>query len=97
MNALLAERNRLEKRLCQSVIGSLQRQIQLLQNEIAQLDAAIKAHALQHTSLQKSVRLLGSIDGAGLRVALTILAEVHQISASERARVVAAFVGLTRQ
>ena len=95
MNALLAERNRLEKRPCQSVIVSLQRQIQMLKDEIAKLDAAIKAHVLEHTSLQKSVRLLSSIDGVGLMVAVTILAEVPQINAFERARDVAAFAGLT--
>ena len=39
--------------------------------------------------------LLRTIDGVGLMVAVTILAEVPQISAFERARDVAAFAGLT--
>ena len=90
-----AERNRKEKGTSKVVLASLERLIKSLKAEIAKLDAAIEAHVLKHTDLQKSLRLLRSIDGVGRLVAVTILAEVPQISAFERARDVAAFAGLT--
>lgn len=95
MDSLLAERNRQEKSLSKIVAASLQRQIKILKEEIAQLDKDIQAHVLKHAPLERSVRLLCSIDGVGPRVAVTILAEVPQISAFGRARDVAAFAGLT--
>jgi transposase len=95
MDSLLAERNRQEKSLSKIVASSLQRQIKLLKTEIAQLDKDIQTHVLKHTQLERSVRLLCSIDGVGMKVAVTLLAEVPQISAFTRARDVAAFAGLT--
>lgn len=95
MVTLNAERNRKEKRPGKAVAASLERQIKALKTEVAQLDKAIEAHVLKHTTLQKSVRLLRSIDGVGRQVAVTILAEVPHISAFDRARDVAAFAGLT--
>jgi transposase len=95
ITCLNAERNRKEKDTNKMVVASLDRQIKNLKTEITKLDAAIEAHVLKHTALQKSVRLLRSIDGVGLMVAVTILAEVPHISAFERARDVAAFAGLT--
>ena len=93
--SLDAERNRKEKDTSKVVVASLERLIKSLKAEIAKLDAAMEAHVLKHTDLQKSLRLLRSIDGVGRLVAVTILAEVPQISAFERARDVAAFAGLT--
>ena len=93
--SLNAERNRKEKGTSKVVIASLDRLIKNLKAEVSKLDEAIEAHVLKHTALQKSVRLLRSIDGVGRLVAVTILAEVPQISAFERARDVAAFAGLT--
>ncbi len=95
MDSLLAERNRQEKSLSKIVASSLQRQIKILKTEIAQLDKDIQDHVLKHSELERSVRLLCSIDGVGMKVAVTILAEVPQISAFTRARDVAAFAGLT--
>jgi transposase len=95
LESLQAERNRKEKNTSDIVTASLQRQITELKAEITQLDKAIEAHVLKHLPLQKSVRLLRSIDGVGRMVAVTIMAEVPQISAFERARDVAAFAGLT--
>jgi transposase len=95
MDSLLAERNRQEKSLSKIVAASLQRQIKILKEEIAQLDKDIQAHVLKHSALERSVRLLCSIDGVGFKVAVTILAEIPQISAFTRARDVAAFAGLT--
>jgi transposase len=95
ITSLNAERNRQEKDTSKMVTASLERQIKHLKAEVVKLDAAIEAHVLKHKALQKSVRLLRSIDGVGILVAVTILAEVPQISAFERARDVAAFAGLT--
>jgi transposase len=95
MDSLLAERNRQEKSPSKIVAASLQRQIKILKGEVAQLDKDIQAHVLKHAQLEKSVRLLRSIDGVGLKVAVTILAEVPLISTFTRARDVAAFAGLT--
>lgn len=95
VSTLNAERNRKEKRPGKAVTESLDRQIKLLKAEVLTLDAAINALVLEHTALQKSVRLLQSIDGVGRKIAVTILAEVPHISAFGRARDVAAFAGLT--
>lgn len=95
MDSLQAERNRQEKNLSKIVAASLQRQIKTLKAELAQLDKDIQAHVLKHAQLEMSVRLLRTIDGVGLRVAVAILAEVPHISAFARARDVAAFAGLT--
>lgn len=92
---LNAERNRKEKDTSKMVSASLDRQIKHLKAEVTKLDKAIEAHVLKDTALQKSVRLLRSIDGVGRQVAVAILAEVPQISTFERARDVAAFAGLT--
>jgi transposase len=93
--SLNAERNRMEKGTSKVVIASLERLIKNLKAEVAKLDKAIEAHVLKHTEVQKNLTLLRSIDGVGRLVAATILAEVPQISAFERARDVAAFAGLT--
>jgi transposase len=95
MDSLQAERNR--KETCSSAIvaASLQRQIDELKIELTRLNKAIDKLVLEDTLLQKSERLLRSIDGVGRMVAVTILAEVPAISAFSRARDVAAFVGLT--
>lgn len=95
VGSLNAERNRKEKRPGKAVAASVDRLIEALKEEVTRLDAAIDAHVLKHTALQKSVRLLQSIDGVGRKVAVTILAEVPHISAFDRARDVAAFAGLT--
>lgn len=95
ITSLNAECNRKEKDTSKMVTASLECQIKHLKAEVTKLDKAIEAHVLQHTALQKSVRLLRTIDGVGRMVAVTILAEAPQISAFERARDVAAFAGLT--
>jgi transposase len=95
LDCLQAERNRKEKGATSAVAASLERQITTLKAEVAHLDRAIDLHVLAHPPLQKSVRLLRSIDGVGRLVAVTILAEVPHLSAFERARDVAAFAGLT--
>jgi transposase len=95
MDALQAERNRREVSPNALIKASVDRQIKHLQAEVASMTRAIDSHVLAHGPLQKSVRLLCSIDGIGPKVAVTILAEVPAISAFARARDVAAFAGLT--
>lgn len=93
--SLNGERNRKEKDTSRMVAASLERQIKHLKAEVTKLDKAIESHVLKHTDLQKSVRLLRSIDGVGKQVAVAILAEVPQIRTFDRARDVASFAGLT--
>jgi len=95
MDALQAERNRCAANLNPIIEDSLQRQIEHLKTEVATINKDIEAHVLAHAPLQKSVRLLRSIDGIGLMVAVSILAEVPALSAFTRARHLAAFAGLT--
>jgi transposase len=95
LDALQAERNRQEANTSTIIKASLRRQVKQLKAEVAAMNKAIEAHLLAHADLQKSERLLRSIDGIGRMVAVTILAEVPAISAFARARDVAAFAGLT--
>lgn len=95
MAALQAERNRAAANLNPIIEGSLKRQIEQLKGEVATINKDIEAQVLDHAPLQKSVRLLRSIDGIGLMVAVTILSEVPALSAFARARDLAAFAGLT--
>jgi transposase len=95
MKALQAERNRRAANTSAMIRASLERQIEHLKAEVAILNESIQAHVLAHAPLQKDVRLLCSIDGIGLMVAVSILAEVPALSAFARARDLAAFAGLT--
>jgi transposase len=95
MDALQAERNRLEANTSDILKSSLERNIKHLKNEVVSIGREIDALVLAHGPLQKSVRLLRSIDGIGQMVAVTILAEVPAISTFKRARDLAAFAGLT--
>jgi transposase len=94
MDALQAERNRLAAQPSPIIKASIRRQVAQLKAEVASMNQALETHVLEHLELQKSVRLLRSIDGIGFKVACTILAEVPAISAFGRARDVAAFAGL---
>jgi transposase len=94
MDALQAERNRLAAQPHPIIQASLRRQVAQLKAEVQSMDQALQTHVLEHLDLQKSVRLLCSIDGIGFKVACTILAEVPALNAFGRAREVAAFVGL---
>jgi transposase len=96
LDMLQAERNRQEAKWMPTCVAkSLKRQIQQLKAEATGLFAAINKHLLKYPELQKSVRLLRSIPGVGLMVAVTILAEVPAMASFGRARQVAAFAGLT--
>jgi transposase len=95
LDALQAERSRKEGTTPALVAASLERHIKQIKAEVTMLDKAIDKHVLENMELQKSVRLLRSIDGIGRMVAVTILAEVPAISSFERARDLAAFAGLT--
>jgi transposase len=95
MDALQAERNRLQANSSKIINPSLERHIKQLLKEVSTITQSIEAHLLAHAQVQKDERLLRSIDGIGRMVAVTILSEVPAISAFARAREVAAFAGLT--
>jgi transposase len=95
MDNLQAERNRRAASTSSAINASLDRHIEQLKSEVANIDKALDTHILTHQPLQHSVRLLRSIDGIGRMVAMTILAEVPHLSAFSRARDLAAFAGLT--
>lgn len=95
LDALQAERNRLAACSTPAVRASLDRQIRCIKAEARQIDKEIDTQVMDVPEIQKSERLLRSIDGVGRMVAVTILAEVPQISAFTRARDLAAFAGLT--
>lgn len=95
LDLLQAERNRQQTGITKVVADSLKRQIDHLKAEVISLTKAIDKHVLEHTGVQKSVRLLRSISGVGPLTAVTILAELPLITSFNRAREVAAFAGLT--
>lgn len=96
LKALQAERNRLEGApSSKAVKASLQRQIKHLEVEATVISKDIKSLLLENDEVQKDERLLRSIDGVGPIVSVTFLAEIPSIKAFERARDLAAFVGLT--
>jgi len=96
MDQLQAERNRLEDPGLPAVVRSdIASHVRQLKNRLTDTTEAIQAHVLVWPDLQKSVRLLRSIPGVGLMVAVTILAETPGILNFKRARQLAAFAGLT--
>lgn len=96
MEALQAERRRLQAPgLVEAVRHSLADEVQHLRNAVARITHDIELHLLSCPTVQKSVRLLRSIPGVGLMVAVTILAEVPALQRFKRARHLAAFAGLT--
>jgi len=95
IKALGAERSRLAVCSCPTIRDSIQDLIKLLRSQISAMDRAVELLVLNDAALQKSVRLLRSIDGIGPLSSVTILAEIPALSSFDRARDVAAFAGLT--
>lgn len=96
MDELQAERNRLEDISLPAVVRlDIKGHVKQLLKRVTDATAALEHQVLTHPDLQKSVRLLRSIPGVGLMVAITILAEVPAIMQFRRARELAAFAGLT--
>jgi transposase len=94
---LTAEKNRLQTPgLTEAVQASLQRTVELLEEEIARLEREIAEHIKQHPTLQQKRDLLTSIQGIGEKTANLILSEMGQINFT-RARQAAAYAGLVPQ
>jgi transposase len=92
---LTQERNRREAGgLTVSVEVSLDRVIELLEGELADLDRQIRDHLDQHPTLRAQRDLLSTIPGIGVATAARLLAECRAITDFETARAYAAFAGL---
>jgi transposase len=92
---LTQERNRLQAgELVAPVRDSLTRHLATLEQELAALDAQIRAHLDQHPTLRAQRDLLETIPGIGVATAARLLAECRDITAFASARAYAAFAGL---
>lgn len=90
------ERNRLQSGLsAPEVMGTIERHIAFLDEQIAQLEAQIQAHIDQHPDLKADKELLKSIPGIGDTVAATFLAEIPDVRHFAQVGQVAAYAGLT--
>lgn len=93
---LTQERNRLGASdvLADVVRASLERHIQVLETELADLQRQIHDHLDQHPSLRAQRDLLETIPGLGPATIARLLAECRSITAFDSARAYAAFSGL---
>jgi transposase len=92
---LTQEQNRAQAgELVAAVAASLARHIDVLQAELADLDAQITDHVDRHPTLRAQRDLLVTIPGIGETTAARLLAECRDITAFENARAYAAFAGL---
>lgn len=98
--ALLDDRQRARNRLASlppsaQVRGSLERQIEFLDAELAQLAGQLKQQVKQDAALYEDYQLLLSIPGIGAITALRLLAELPDLGLFGQASQLAAFAGLT--
>ena len=77
------------------VLTSLHSCIEALDREIKQIEDQIDSHIDQHPHLKRQHDLLLSIPGIGSTTAMTILAEIPNVSEFRNAKQVAAFAGLS--
>lgn len=77
------------------VHDSIQRHLEYLEAELAQLRGRIQAHIDQHPGLKHKQALLQSIPGIGTVVSQNLLSWITRIEAFDSARHLAAFAGLT--
>ena len=92
---LTQERNRLAAGgLVPAVLGSLTRHIAMLEGELADLEAQVRAHLDRHPGLRAQRDLLITIPGIGVATVARLLAECRDITAFDSARAYAAFSGL---
>lgn len=97
---LVTERTREKNRLqanpsSDTVRSSLERQVAQLDDEIAAIEQAIKQLLKQHPELERSVKLLITIPGVAWTTAVTVLAELPELTLFTSARQLAAYAGLT--
>lgn len=92
---LTQERNRLAAGgLVPAVLASLTRHIAMLEGELADLEAQVRAHLDRHPGLRAQRDLLITIPGIGVATVARLLAECRDITAFDSARAYAAFSGL---
>jgi transposase len=92
---LTQERNRQQAgELAAPVADSLQRMIDALATELADLDRQIQEHLDQHPGLRAQRELLCTIPGIGAATVARLLAECRAITDFDSARAYAAFAGL---
>ena len=91
---LLSERNRLSESATRPVQPSLERMIENLEKEIAEIKKLIKEHIDNNPDLKQQSDLLRSIPGIGEKTVALLLGELN-FAAFKSARSLAAHAGLT--
>lgn len=90
------QKNRLQASPASDTVRtSLEKQIAFLDGEIADIEQAIKELLKQHPELERSVKLLVTIPGVAWTTAVTVLAELPELTLFTSARQIAAYAGLT--
>jgi transposase len=93
-----AEKNRLEAQpTSRTVVRHLQAHIRFLEQQIQQLEQAIRDHIDQHPQLKQQRDLLNSIPGIGDTTSFHILAELGDLTRFADVRQVVALAGLNPQ
>ncbi len=96
VSAELQERNRLEN-ADEIIKESITSHIKYLQQEIKKIEEKIKNHINKYLHLKEKADLLNSIPGIGDKTTNKVLAFLGNINAYDKAKQVAAFVGLNPQ
>lgn len=78
-----------------AVVAALQAHIAFIEEQIAQLLQQIEEHIQQHPHLREQRELLVSIPGIGKRTALTLLAEIVEVTRFSSAPQLAAYAGVS--
>lgn len=92
---LVAEKNRLQEPALPAAIStSVQKSVDFLQAELADLETQIHTHIDQHPDMEHKRELLLSIPGIGPTTASELLAELPDVSAFTNAQAMAAYAGL---
>ncbi len=102
LDALIEQRTRETNRLkagqeCEVVLESLHDSLAFLGQQIAKLEARIKAHIDQHPDLKEEFELLKSVPGIGNKTAGKLLAELPDVSHFDHVGQVVAYAGLSPQ
>lgn len=97
---LVAEQTRVKNRLqanpsSNTVRASLKAQRAFLEEQIAEIERAIKELLKQHPELERATKLLITIPGVAWVTAVTVLAELPELALFTSARQLAAYAGLT--